>query len=325
VKGKKVFAKRKIVPVVFVLCAVSLAAAEANEARTYNIGVLAKRGSENCLAEWTATADYLTDQIPGCSFMIVPLRFDEICPAVERGDQDFIIANPSFYVGLEKHYGANRIATLKNQRTAGVFTIFGGVIFCKADRKDIHDLDDLMGKTFMAVAEMSFGGWLTAWRELKERGIDPHRDFADLSFGGTHDAVAYAVRDGKVDAGSVRTDALERMAKEGRIRLEDFRVLRHDHISEEACNFPFPHSTDVYPEWPFAKISHTPDELAERVAIALIAMPADCPAAKAAKCAGWTVALNYQPVHECLKEVRVGPYKDYGKISTAELIKQFWL
>jgi len=291
---------------------------------TVKIGVLAKRGTERCLEKWAPTAEYLTSQIPGHSFTIVPLSFGEVKPAVERGEVDFMLANPSFYLGLEKLHGANRIATLKNRLSEGVYTIFGGVIFYRADRDDIQDLDDLKGKTFMAVKETSFGGWQMAWRELKERGIDPYHDFGDLSFGGTHDAVVHAVRDGKVDAGTVRTDTLERMADEGKIRLEDFHALKHDHIGEDVCEFPFLHSTDMYPEWPMATLTHTSNELAEKVAVALIGMPADCPAAKAARCAGWTVPLNYQPVHECLKELCVGSYKDYGKVTFGNVLRQYW-
>ena len=288
------------------------------------IGVLAKRGTERCLEKWGPTAEYLTSQVPGHSFTLVPLDYEEVDPAVERGDVDFILTNSSFYVGLEKLYGVNRIATLKNQRTAGAYIVFGGVIFRRADREDIQDLEDLKSKTFMAVEETSFGGWHAAWRELKERGIDPHHDFSGLTFAGTHDAVVYAVRDGKVDAGTVRTDTLERMAAEGKIRLEDFRALRHDRIGEDVCEFPFLHSTGMYPEWPLAELAHTSHDLAEKAAIALIGMPADSPAAQAARCAGWTVPQNYQPVHDCLKELRIGPYKDYGKVTPWQVFQQYW-
>ncbi len=292
--------------------------------RVVRIGVMVKRSPERCLEKWGPTAEYLTRTIPGQSFAIVPLGYDQYEGAVERKEVDFILVGSSFYVGLEMNHGVNRLATLKNRRTAGVYTVFSGVIFCRADRKDIQDLDDLKGKTFMAVNKCALGGWMAAWREMKEVGIDPHRDFHDLTFGGTHDAVVYAVRDGKVDAGTVRTDTLERMAAEGRIRMEDFRALEHDHIGEEVCEFPFLHSTDSYPEWPMAKLPHISDELAEQVAAALLAMPPDSSAAKAARCAGWTIPHNYQAVHECLKELRVGPYEDYGKVTFFAVLRKYW-
>lgn len=292
--------------------------------RSVRIGVLAKRGPQRCMEKWTPTAEYLTSEIPSCRFTIVPLGFDEIHTAVEHKEVEFILANPSLYVEMEILYGADRIATLKNRRMGKAYTFFGGVIFTTAGRKDIHKLDDLKGKSFMAVDESAFGGWRMAWYEIKKAGIDPYRDFRDITFGGTHDAVVYAVRDGKVDAGSVRTDTLERMAVEGKIRMEDFQVLEYDHIGEEVCKIPFLHSTDMYPEWPFAKVGHTHNELAEKVAVALIKMPADCSAAKAAICAGWTIPHNYQSVCDCLKELRVGPYKDHGKITLAGVIEQYW-
>ena len=45
--------------------------------------------------------------------------------------------------------------------------------------------------------------------------MDPFRDFSELQFVGLpQDPIVYAVRDGKTDAGMVRTDTLERMLRE---------------------------------------------------------------------------------------------------------------
>ncbi|MEA3280388.1 MAG: response regulator, partial [Thermodesulfobacteriota bacterium] len=64
--------------------------------------------------------------------------------------------------------------------------------------------------------------------------------------------------------------------------------------------------------------------LSKQVAIALLEMPEISPAAIAAKCGGWTVPLNYQSVHECLKYLKVGHYKDLGKITLADVFKNYW-
>ena len=287
------------------------------------IGVLAIRGAKQCLEQWSPTAKYLSAKIPDRTFVIIPLDHEQIYPCVERGEVDFILANSSFYVELEYRYGVNRIATLKNQCLDNFYTRYWGVIFWKADRSDIRQLNDLKGKTFMATAESSFGGWRMAWRELKERGIDPYSDFKDLKFIGTQDAVVYAVRDGEVDAGTVRADTFIRMHAEGKIDTQNFYVP-HEHGEKTVDCPPFPHSTRGYPEWPMAELKHTPDELAEKVAIALLEMPANSHAAIAAECGGWTIPMNYQPVHECLKYLRVGPYKDLGKITITNVIKTYW-
>jgi len=286
------------------------------------IGVLAKRGPEICMKKWGPTAEYLSKRIPGKAFVVVPIAFEMIYSFVENGKVDFILANSSFYVELEHWYGANRIATLKNLRTEGAYTEFAGVILCKANRADLKQFTDFRGKTFMAVKETSFGGWRMAWREFKELGLDPHQDFKTLSFGGTHDAVVYAVRDGIVDGGTVRTDTLERMQAEGKIDVKDLYVIPYH--GEKVTNLPFLHSTRAYPEWPMAKVKHTPDALAQKVAVALLEMEADSNAAKAGQCAGWTIPLNYQSVHDCLKELKVGPYKDLGKITLSDVIRNYW-
>ena len=85
------------------------------------------------------------------------------------------------------------------------------------------------------------------------------------------DEVVYAVRNGDADAGSIRTDLLEQMAQEGKIRLEEFHII-NEHKSEDE-EIRFLHSTRVYPEWPLAKVKHTSNDLAEKVAVALISSP----------------------------------------------------
>jgi ABC-type phosphate/phosphonate transport system substrate-binding protein len=300
------------------LRAAAFAAANYTEVR---IGVLAKRGIVRCLEKWSPTAEYLTACIPDKTFNIVPLDSGGVFSFVEHETVDFILTNPSIYVELESQLGINRIAILKNLRVGDTHIRYCGVIFCRADRSDIQHLEDTKGRTFMAVKPGSFGGWRMAWREFKDKGINPFRDFDRLQFGGTHDTVVYAVRDGKVDVGTVRTDTLESMDVEDKIALQDFRVI-HEHGGNEV-SVPFVHSTRSYPEWPFAKVRHTSDTLAEQVATALLDMPEDCAAARAAKCAGWTIPLNYQSVHECLKELKVGPYKDLGKITLTDVFRKY--
>ncbi len=286
------------------------------------IGVLAKRGPERCLEKWGPTAEYLTVEIAGYSFVIRPLAHDEVGPAVQRGEVGFILTSPSSYVELERLYNVSRIVTLKNLHLGKAYTMYAAAIFRKSGRDEIADLGNLKGLTFMAVDEQSFGGWQMAWRELKENGIEPRRDFGDLQFGGTHDAVVYAVQQGKVDAGTVRADTLERMAMEGKIRLDEFRVIHEQHSAR--VDLPFPCSTRVYPEWPLAKVEHTSDRLAEEVALALERMSPDSPADQAARCSGWTVPHSYQSVHDCLRELRIGPYKDYGQVTGGAVVRQYW-
>ena len=284
------------------------------------IGVLAYRGIDKAYEMWQPTADYLTQTLRGYEFTISPLSIESLNSQVKQGKLQFVLTNPAQYAELEMLFGISRIATLRNRGQQGIYTVFSSVIFTRADRIDITKLKDLKGKSFMAVHPKAFGGWWMAWRLLKSNGIDPDNDFSSLQFSGfPQDKIVLAVNDGKVDAGTVRTNILETMAQEGSIRLEDFRIIAQRQDSE----FPFAHSTRLYPEWPFATTKNTPNQLAQQVAVALLNMPADSPAALFANSAGWTIPLDYQPVHELMKELNVGPYKNDRDISLTDFINNF--
>jgi two-component system sensor histidine kinase TtrS len=135
-----------------------------------------------------------------------------------------------------------------------------------------------------------------------------------------------AVRDGRVDVGTVRTDILERMEDEGRIKLSEFRIINehlHDGVGEHP-DIPLVHSTDLYPEWPFSKVQHTSNMLASHVSIALAEMPEDHPAARSGNYAGWTIPLDYQPVHDLLRELLLPPYNQSRRFTLGDVMVRYW-
>lgn len=295
----------------------------AQAAETLLIGVLAKRGSEETVRRWTPTAEYLNESIPGTRFSIVPLPFDAVQPAIQTGSVDFILVNPALYVALEAQGSASRIVTLRNRGPTGQgYTRFGGVVFTRRNRSDLTGLADLQGERLGAVEEHSLGGYLAALRELRRRGIEL-ADLGALEFLDTHDAVVLAVLEGRLDAGTVRTDTLERMAAEGKIDIADVRVIEPQFHE----GFDFRVSTPLYPEWPLASVPGHCNGICDQVAAALLQMPADSPAAKASELTGWTVPGNYQSVHDLLRELQVGPYANPPQVSLAEQAGRYapWL
>ncbi|MDH5692229.1 MAG: diguanylate cyclase [Gammaproteobacteria bacterium] len=284
------------------------------------VGVLAYRGIENALARWRPTVEFLQKEIPSRKFKIVPLSLSEMEMAVQNHSIDFLITNTGNYVYLEYKYGVSRIATLINKRLGKESTLFGAVIFTRADRNDIHTLKDLKGKSFLAVNEDGFGGFQMALREFVDQGVNPYRDFSDLNFSGfPQEKVAIAVINGEADAGTFRTDSLEQLAAEGKIQMDQIKILNAQ--SDE--NFPFAHSTRLYPEWPIAKLKHTSRELSREIAVKLMRMESNSAAAVAARSAGWTIPFDYQPVHELMRQLNVGPYKDLGKVTLTAVIREY--
>ncbi len=312
-----------VVLVLLILCPVGQGWAAEGGVRQHRIGVLAKRGPDAALARWQPTAEYLTSRIDGHRFEIVPLTFDEITDAVRQNLVDFVLVNPAVFLTLSTREGIRPLATLENLRQGRGYSVFGGVIFVRADSPIAH-VQDLKKASFAAVSKKSLGGWLMALRELKNLGITPGGSLDDVAFVGTHDDVVFAVRDGRYDAGTVRTDTLERMQQEGKIRISDFRILLlNKYYPTEA--FPFVRSTPLYPEWPFAATRSVPELLNKKIAVALLSMPPDAEAARAASISGWDVVGNYQPVHELEKELRLGPYETISYLNWRDVLDRYGL
>ena len=282
------------------------------------IGVLAKRGTITTHKRWDPMAKYLNSKIDTYNFSIVPLSFSELEQSVKNKSVDFVITHTMYYVLLESRYGVSRIATLINSgiNKKHMLKEFGGVIFTKSDNRKIENIDDLKGVSFAAVSELSFGGWIMGYEELLNHGIDT--DDINLKFLNTHDAVVTAVLSGMVKAGTVRSDTLERMASEGKINLSNIKILgakKHD-------DFPYLVSTKLYPEWPIAKLIHTPDLIANMLLSELVRYKPNINEVKINQIDGWNVPLDYTSVHGLLKDLRLAPY-DNLEVKLSDIFNQY--
>ncbi|MFC1835805.1 phosphate/phosphite/phosphonate ABC transporter substrate-binding protein [Thermodesulfobacteriota bacterium] len=205
------------------------------------------------------------------------------------------------FVRAKVKRGAKALVTVKN-RGSGV--LFGGVIFTKKDG-GINGMSDLRGKALMCPKFSSAGGWIFQKGVIVKAGIKPEADCSRLLEGRTHDAVAYAVRDGKADVGTVRTNVLERMKQAGKIDIKQFKILhpvRHQ-------GFPELCSTPLYPTWPIASLRDTPTNRAAELKAALLSMPPDHPALTPCRVEKFEEAQDYGPLEELLKFVKADPFR----------------
>lgn len=270
------------------------------------IGVLNHQGLEDkeVIRMWNPTADYLAMKLPQYDFEIIPLGFYEVDAAVGKNNVDFILTNPGIFVNLEARNWVTPLATRNNAVGDASYNIFGSVIFTRSDRHDINTLQDLKGKHFSAVNETSLGGYQMAWREMKKHGVSLNKDTAKLTFEDSHYKVVLKVLNEQVDAGTVRTDTLEGLYNSGIISPDRIKILN----AKKAEYFPLLHSTQLYPEWPFSKVDHVDEALAEQVALTLVRMPLDDPARIPAGYSRWSFPKDYTEVHNLLKELQLSPY-----------------
>jgi two-component system sensor histidine kinase TtrS len=194
------------------------------------------------------------------------------------------------------------------------FRAIGSAVIARADRRDLNALPDLRGKRVAAVSEDAFGGFQVAWREFRRQGVESE-DFARLDFlGFPMPRIVTAVARGQADAGIVRACLLEELARDGSIRLDDFKVLSPRRVEGFACGL----SSGLYPDWPIATLRHTDLRLAKGVATALLSMPAS-PSGYA-----WTVPADYQAVHELFRDLQVGPYSYLRENTLQALARRYW-
>ena len=292
-------------------------------ADTIKIGLRAHHGIEKSMRQWKQTADYLSEKIPEHKFIMVPLvGLTELMQEAEQNQFDFVLTNPSSFVEMELRLGASSILTLRNKRQGNPYTKFGSVIFTRKDNNDINEIKDLKNKKIIAVSKPAFGGWRVAVRELLNEGFDVYKEAKQVSFsGGIQQDVVSIVRLGSADTGVVRTDMLERMAAAGLIKLNEFKIIN----KKSTKDFPFAHSTQLYPEWPFVKMRDTSSMLSKKVALALLTIPPEHPAAMAGKYVGWTVPEDYQPVHNLMKDLKVGTYQHYYENPLEQFVEEYFV
>lgn len=275
--------------------------------KSYKVGVLSIRGVEEAVNRWQSTVDYLSEKLPELSFQLVPLTLDKTENAIKDRRVDFLLINTGQYVRFDEEYQLKPLASLKNRYRQQSTDQFGAVIFTRADRDDINNLQDLKGKRFGAVKKNAFGGFQMARRTLKEHRINPFTDFKKLVFMGfPHDDIVFAVKNQLVDAGTVRTDVLEGMVDQGLIQLDDFKILN----PQSPAKFPFVLSTQLYPEWPFVALSHVPDMVRNQVKTALLLMPANHAKSLAGKHAGWSDHFDYHTVDDMFLALEVDSYTE---------------
>ena len=269
------------------------------------LAVLMPEHQTEQLQKWQPTATYLSQAVPDYSFSIVGMDAQTLETAIAQSAIDFIVTEPGLYVSVASQYDVNRLATRRTVINQEAYAVFGGAIFSQRNRDDIETLQDLANKTFVGVDEQSLEGWQIAWRELADHGVDPYQDLQALNFLHDEANVIAAVQAGHADAGIVRADTMEKLLQTGVVRWTDFKILNQHRRSD----IPIPISTRLYPEWPFAALSHIPHDLTQQVTVALLSIESDSSAAQSLSIAGWSIPLTYQPINDLFKQLRITPHQ----------------
>lgn len=261
------------------------------------IGVLESAEDQETIPKiWRDSENYLNTIFASHQFTIIPLSLTEMEKKIQHNELDFIILNPMLSIQLSQTMGISRIATISQRYKDHFYSEYGSVIFTKSGSK-INQYSDLYGKKIGAVSPHSFGGYLLGKKEIGSPMIEKNTLFLE-----THYKVVKAVLEGRVDAGIIRSNVLEKMQDEGIINLNDIKVLN----AKKHLDFPFLVSTNLYPEWVLAKTPHTSEYLTNETLSTLLKLSIT---PKATQIFKLTPPQDDSKVHSVLKEFNIYPYQ----------------
>ncbi len=302
---------------IFIFLTISTLPAWAEEPLRF--GVIATRPKAQALKQWQPLATHLETAL-GRRIKLTVYDYHELNAAVNENVVDIILTNPGHYILLKhRNQPSAPLATLVNLQNGHELTAFGGIIFTSADASKINTLADLVGKSIAATSTESLGSYQMQAFELLEAGVAPPEKDKLITTGMPHDRVVESVLAGQADAGFVRSGVLEAMAREGKLDSTRIKIINQQNLA----GFPLPISTRLYPEWPVAVMPQVDEKLARRLTVALLSLPSDSAAARAAGIGGFTIPADYSGVEEVLRRLRMPPFDAAPEFTLADLWQKY--
>eukprot|EP00457_Paulinella_chromatophora_P000601 gb/GEZN01000601.1/.p1 GENE.gb/GEZN01000601.1/~~gb/GEZN01000601.1/.p1 ORF type:complete len:1258 (+),score=189.92 gb/GEZN01000601.1/:245-3775(+) len=293
-------------------------ACEAFPDKQLNVGVLWEDGSQNStLAQWKPTfEDVLNDYFNRyqCFFKMQAIPPASVESAIQAKTIDLFFSNSGMITSYQNEYGLKPLSAVLRVFRGRVYPRYGGVIFSSVSRNISGSLEDLeaLAKTrnlsVCTAYKGSFTGWTVQWFEFFKRGIDISRVFKHVVVAETHAKSIAGVLSGECDVGMVRTGALEQLADESTVKIHDWYIINQQ-VHE---GFTLVISTDLYPEWSFAGLSHVSSQITDVVSIPLLAMREGHPAALAGGHAGFTSWYAEPVVSNIIYQLGLDPSKTCG-------------
>jgi PAS domain S-box-containing protein len=263
--------------------------------------------------------DYLSAEIPDYEFSVTTYStIEAMISAVDQQALHFALITPVAYVQLNARHPVRTIATVTNPAGNTLTPWLAGMVFVRDDRPDLNSLQDVRGQDVAALSPLGLGGWLSAVREWRRLGIDEETDLASISFVFSYAQVVRQVCDGAADVGVLPGSGLQ---SEGVFCEHPLRVLPAP-VSVIDPRYPVPISTQLYPEVPFAVVGEVPESLVIAMTMALLRIEAGSAAARAIDIGGFTAPLDYDPVADLLRELRISPFEDFGQMTFADVLSQ---
>lgn len=283
--------------------------------------VLAFRSKPEVAAKWQPLIDHLNASLPGRRFVLEAMNYRDLEAAVGAKRVDVVLTQPAHYILLTHRDGLlSPLASLVERSGAHRLTSFGGTILTLAERSDIDSLADLRDKRIATSQIDSLGSFQMQQLEAKRQGIDLGKHAVVIETGQPQDKAIEVLLAGKADVAMVRTGVLEAMIEKGKLPGDRIKVV---HPVRPEGGYPYALSTRLYPEWPLAVMPWLDEELARRLAATVLGLPHDGAVARQIGITGFTIPLDYKPVDDLLRELRLPPFDNIPELSLREAFERY--
>ncbi|WP_052771934.1 sensor histidine kinase [Vibrio mexicanus] len=277
--------------------------AEEDELEEFEVGVLALRGHAHARDTWQPTIDFLEQQLPEYKFNLHTYNFEQLEDAFLHGWLDFFLTSPGQATTLARSYPVSWLATQRTAYSDIPNKSIASVVLVKQDSK-YQTFSDLSGVRLAAVSDKAFGGYLAFRYELDKLDHFNNQYFRNIEFTGPPtDRLILDLLDDRYDSVIVPACTLEAMVEAGEVDIISVRVINAQNPANSVCTV----STDLYPNWTFAMTDRAPTYIGGLVAQALLAMPKDHLAAKAANNVGWMHPAPSVQLDKAFKQLNMHP------------------
>ncbi|TKJ17335.1 phosphonate ABC transporter substrate-binding protein [Candidatus Woesearchaeota archaeon B3_Woes] len=246
------------------------------EIEVIKMGLIPADDSDEMLRNYEPIKDYLSKQLGIPVEIQVTSDYTAAIEAMRAKHIDMAWFGPFSYVIAANVAGAEAIVNGVKESTGSA--TYKSLIIANKD-SGIKTLEDLKGKTFAFVDPASTSGNLIPRKMLIENEIDPDNDFSTSYYAGTHNAVQYAISNGKVDAGASGDNVYYRMIEAGEIDSEVNVII---------------HESEPIPGSPIVVRDDLPEALKKGIQNALISMDQQT----IHKVDGWGGIASYQAVSD---------------------------
>lgn len=212
---------------------------------------------------------------------------------------DFLIAPAGLDVFLDRSVSNFRLATRKSAMAKDASRAVGSVIVTLADRTDINDLKDLVGKTVAGGLAGAISSWLAAMNEFETAGLDYEKTFArTFHLFDVYPDLVSVLWGGDADAVVLPACSLESLAQNNLIDVNDLKVVHDKTDSLLACK----RSTDLFPDFGIVGFDWTDKELSRLVTVGVLTYQNKSQADQ------WEPYVSHDRINALYRNLRIGPY-----------------